>query len=646
MQINVKNLANFLIFILFIIAYWFTAIVINPQLHYFLQQSAFLTNSSYFISYIKYPGGIADYLSEFISQFFYYRLIGGFLIILIAALLGFIAIHLMEKLFGKNNYKFSALGLILLLSVLIQCNYYYPFYASIRLLMAFVFIWIFTIIKSKFSNSQYFTAFSMAILLFYLAGGAALIIFSITTILIQISLYPKKTNLYILPLFALFCAGLPYLAYKYLFLVNLPLMYSITHSKSPEILYYVPDYYLYTLYAILPSYLLIAFIYKFLQTSSKKVALKPKSHKPLISKSDKKAIKKAESKAVIQSQSSQSKWQNSPILLLTVQFIVFALLSFTLVNHTFDKTLKNKILVPYYASNGDWENVIKTAGNIEQYDIFINAEYNRALANTGKLADNLFSFAQLAGPYGLFLDGKVTSDIPFFCCDQYYDLGFMHESQHWAFEAQTIFPNSPRLLKRLVLTNLVNKKYVLAEKFLRKLDDNMLYHDWVDKYQKYIDDTTLVGKDPELSWKRKCEPLDNFSATNPFLKLKKLLEANPQNKLAFDYLICALLLDGDLANFKDMISNNSIYTRSPLPRSWDEALVLYHYRMRRPPLPNEFQYSKESQNNFSSFTKAIKPYNNDWQQIRTILNRDYGNTYWYYLKCLNPKITKAQIKRQ
>jgi hypothetical protein len=282
----------------------------------------------------------------------------------------------------------------------------------------------------------------------------------------------------------------------------------------------------------------------------------------------------------------------------------------------------------------------------EQYDLFVNAEYNRALANTGKLADNLFRFTQLAGPYGLFMDGKVTSDIPFFCCDQYYDLGFMHESQHWAFEAQTIFPNSPRQLKRLVQINLISGEYVLAQKFLKQLDKNILYHDWVAHYQKYIEDTTLVTKDPELAGKRKCEPKENFTSTNAFLKLKKLLEANPENKLAFDYLNCALLLDGDLAKFKEVLSSYPIYNHSTLPRSWDEALVLYHYSIKKAPLPDEFQFTKNSEQQFTAFTKAVKTYNNDWQQIRTSLKRDYGTSYWYYLKCLDPKVTNAQIKRR
>ena len=646
MQLNIKNLTNLLIFIVLILAGWFTAYVINPQLHYFLQQSAFLTNSTFFESFTKYPGGIADYVSEFISQFFYYRIAGSFLIILVAALLGFIAIRLIERLSGSRKYNFMVFGLLLMLSVVLQCNYYYPFYANIRLLITVAFIWLFSIMLSKYSHLRYYIICILAILLFYLAGGASLITFAIAAILLQIHLCGKKTDVLALPLFAIFCIGLPYLAYKYLFLVNLPLMYSITHSKSPEILYYVPDYRLYALYALMPASILMIVLSKKLQIRSEKAITQTKPKKSDALKAGKKIIKKTENKENIKIQPTKQRSLDSSIPLLAGQLAVIAILSVLLINYTFDKSTRNKILVSFYAANEDWQNVIKTTKTIEQYDIFVNAEYNRALANTGTLADNLFTYTQAAGQYGLFIDGKVTSDIPFFCCDQYYDLGFMNESQHWAFEAQTIFPNSPRLLKRLVQINLVNGKYELAEKFIRMLDDNMLYQDWVDRYQKYIDDTTLVGKDPEFSWKRKCEPTENFTASNPFLKLKKLVEVNPENKLAFDYLLCALLLDGDLVNFKDMISNNPIYTKSPLPRAWDEALVLYYYSTRSVPLSNDFQYTKKSEQNFTSFTKAVKPYINDWQQIRTVLQRDYGTTYWYYLKCLNPKITKVEIKRQ
>lgn len=643
MQLNVKNLTNSLLLIILLFAWWFTASVINPQLHYYLQQSAFLTDFSFFKGFARYPGGIADYMSQFIAQFFYFKILGSLLIVFTAGGLGIITIRLIESIAGNIRLRFSVIGIFLWLSILIQCNYYYPFYASVRLLMAALFVMLFVWTGSKFPQWRYPAAFLLAILLFYCAGGAALLTYSISAIFLQINTIGKKNNWIYLPLFALFSVLLPYLSYKYVFLVNLPLVYDFTHSKSPDIISYVPDYKLYALYALLPFFLFIALLYNRMKLKMQKTPTVSKTKKQ---DTHKKGLKKQDNRTVNTETTIKVKTPVSPFLWVAGQFLIVALLAVFTLNVTLDKSLRNKLLVSYYASNADWDKVSQLAKSVDGYDIFVNVEYNRALANTGKLADNLFSYAQLAGPSGLFIDGKVTSDIPFICCDQYYDLGFMHEAQHWAFEAQTIFPNSPRLLKRLVQINLVTRHYDLAQKFLDKLDANMLYHDWVEHYQRYLDDTTLVDKDPDLAYKRKCEPLEAFSASDASFKLTKLVEANPDNKMAVDYLLCSILLQGDLASFKGLIAKSGHLYGSSLPRAFDEALVLYYYVSRQEPAPGEIKYSAERQKQFNSFVKAIKPFGSDWQSARQTLGRDFGNTYWYYLKCLSPVVTKVQIKRK
>jgi hypothetical protein len=252
----------------------------------------------------------------------------------------------------------------------------------------------------------------------------------------------------------------------------------------------------------------------------------------------------------------------------------------------------------------------------------------------------------VVGSGGLFLDEHVTSDVLFLCSDQYFDLGFMHESLQRTYEAQTIFPNSPRLMKRLVQIYLINGNYSLAEKFLHSLGKNMLYHAWVEKYSEYLKDTSLIAKDPELSGKRKCEPPEEFSSSNYRYKLAKLLDTNPANKIAFDYLLSSVLLDGDLATFIQLIKEYKPLMNKPISKACDEAMVLYYYMANKTPGPDDFSFSKERKEQFIAFIKAMKPFGNDWQSARNSLAKDFGTTYWYYLKCLSPKVTKAQIKKQ
>lgn len=649
MKLNFSNLSNILLLIISMVAWWFTAYIINPELHYFLQQTAFLTDSLYFQGFARYPGGIADYVSAFIAQIFYFKIFGSLLIILVAALQGIIAINLIQRIAGKVKLNFSVFTLILLLSLLAQCNYYYPFYASIRLLITFGFVWISTLLLLQFPRLRFLNSFLLALLLFYVAGGAALFVFALTVILVQIRFSTNRMDFLILPVFAAFTGILPLIAYKYFFLVDETLVYSVTHSQKPMIISYTPDLILYTLYSLLPTFIFFALIYnKFhKKTEQPQVQTIEKKAESIITKTkDRKARDKSEKIKGTKEEMPKVTIFNSPAFWLGSQFTIILLLAIFTLSFTIDIEKRTQILVSFYNANGDWANVIKTAERIKEYDLFTNVEYNKALANTGKLAENIFNYKQMAGSSGLFVDGAVTSDVLFLCSDQYYDLGFMHESEHWTFEAQTIFPNSPRLMKRLVQINLVNRNYKLAEKFLHRLDENMLYHDWVAKYQKYINDTSLVAKDPEFSLKRKCEPIEVFTTSSYKQKLVKLLEANPSNRMAYEYLLCSLLLDGDLGSFVSTIRENKIFPKYPLPRSWAEAIILYYYISGKSPASEDIISTKQSQQQFLSFIKAMKPFGNNWPLAQQSLQKEYGTTYWYYIKCLSPKVTKAQLKKQ
>jgi hypothetical protein len=562
---------------------------------------------------------------------------------------GIIAMDLVKRVAGKVIWNFSIFALILLGSIWVQCDYHYPFYASFRLLMASAFVWIFTFLIQKFPGIRLYLGFVLAALLFYLAGGAALYVFTSAAILIQIRFLIKKTEWLVFPALILFSGIIPYLSYKYLFLVDLSLVYSITHSKSPYILFYVADYKLYALYALLPVYLLVSLLnFRFRKYPEQVTnhSVEPKKEAVSVSKQVKKNSGKTDKKPHVKSEKKPRKQWNTEYISLAGQFIVIGIVGIFCLNFTLDKVYRTKILVSYYGAERDWANVIKTAESLNDYDLFINFEYNKALANSGKLAEDLLKFPQLAGSQGLFLDAKVTSDVPFICSDQYYDLGFINESAHWTFEAQTIFPNSPRLMKRLVQIHLITGQYKIAEKFLNRLDENMLYHDWANQYRKFIQDTSLVAKDPEFSWKRKCQPTGNFTASSYVDKLHKLLEANPANKIAWEYLICSSLLNADVGTFHSLLKEDKTVGKNRLPKSWDEALVLYYYVTRSNPGPDDINFTGESQSQFISFIKAIQPFGNDWKSARQSLKNDFGSTYWYYTKCLSPKVTKAQIKQQ
>ena len=619
MKLKFLNYSNLLILLSVLTAWWVTAYIIEPFLLYYAQQIGFSTTFDFFKSYINNPGGLSNYLADFVSQFFFFNAFGSFLIVAIASVQGLMALNIVNRLIGKTKLSFSIFAVILLLGVMVLIDYHYPYHASMRLLFVFLFTWGYSIINQKFPKQSIYFWPVIALLLFYLASGAALIIFAISSAVILIHTRPKKLWLTVIPLFILFAGLVPFIGFKFLFPSSLLNLYRPTEIKHPEMLAYTTFYQLYSYYLILPVLLLSAFLLKWF-TKSKPAANPVKSKKK-----DKVSIFK------------------QTTFIMSMQVILCSALGYIIFVKSFDSFTKKLHYIDYYAEKEQWNDILKVAESIKVYDFRVNYNIDRAYAHLGQLPDKLFNYPQLLGSKGIIFDSSTMNGsflMP--TSDLYFDLGFMSESAHWAFEAQTLIPNSPRILKRLVMINLVNRKYELAEKFLKILDQNMLCKDWVDKYSKYISDTTLAANDKVIAEKRRFTPENKAINGIPVENMELLIETNKDNRMAFDYLLSLCILDINFPVFIKYVQNYRYYNIKTLPNSWAEALSVHILRMKSiPPFVSDETISKECRDRFKAFNDGMLQFNNDKDAAQKTIRRDFENTYWYYLLYLNPKITNA-----
>lgn len=619
MKNKVLNLTNGFILIFLLAAWWLTAVKIEPVLYYHFQQIGFLTTSEFFHNYAVQAGGIAEYVGEFIAQFFYFNLWGSLLIVAVAAIQGFIARDLITRLTGKNKVGLAIFGVILLLGVMVMLDYRYPYYASIRLLFAFLFTYGFYFLNSKYGRWSLYSWPALAVLLFYLGSAPSLFVFTACTLFMVIAKEKRSTWMIVVPAFIGIAALLPYLGYLFVFQTTLANLYRLSVVKPPEVLAYKTFYQLATYYALLP---LMLPVFLFL--------IRTKEEKPV---EKAKKGKNVEKKKLIY----------RPAFLIMAQAVVLTGAGYLLFIKTFDSHKKNLLRIEYHAEKGEWQKVLKVAEEINNYDFKVNFHVNRAYAHLGTLPDNLFSYPQVLGVYGLFFDNSVLNgNFTMPNSDLYYDLGFMSESQHWAFEGQTLMPNSPRILKRLVMINLINRKYQLAEEFLNVLDRNMLYHDWVAEHKKFVADTTLTNSDPEIVQKRKFNPQKRYVQINPLTDLELLFETNSTNRFAYDYLITLCILDSNFTEFLKYLPYYTSFNMKTLPRSWAEALAIYIIRNKTiPPFMTEETVSKQVKRSMMEFNKTTRQYNNNLEAAKPALRASFEDTYWYYMLFLDPKVTKV-----
>ena len=245
------------------------------------------------------------------------------------------------------------------------------------------------------------------------------------------------------------------------------------------------------------------------------------------------------------------------------------------------------------------------------------------------MGDRLFHYNQI-GSSGLFL-GWGEDAAPFFGCDLFYQLGYINEAYRWAFEALVAKGESPRILKILTLASLINGNNAVAAKFLNILDRSLFYADWAEQYRKYINDPVMLGNDPEISAKRRQLIKTDFFAdvTRYDLQLTRLLENNPDNRMAFEYLISFLLLEKNLSSFSEKMKYLNDLGYKQIPVHFEEALLASDSGYEAF-IPEGLSIRESTRHNFDGYVKASPAGSYSIDKRMEYLGDQYGNTFWYY----------------
>lgn len=293
------------------------------------------------------------------------------------------------------------------------------------------------------------------------------------------------------------------------------------------------------------------------------------------------------------------------------------------------KTLKLKKL-DYFARTEQWDKTIEECkGKLTNF--LYMCHLNMALANKGKLSDKMFNFDQ-RGPQGLLVQWNKSENISCMLSDIYFTMGATASSQEMAFEGyvSAMEDGNPRMLKRLVQTNLIYGTYPVAEKYISILEKTYAYRDWAQSQRKYLYNDEVVESDPILGTRRRMLPDRNSLAMIKGLAgdLALFLEKGPANSAALQYLGAMYLLAKDLEGFKALVEKYYGTEFLPvLPVHFQEAVIVMSEK--EPDYWKRFNVSETIVARFTDYKKQVLANRNN-SAIAGLLNRSYGNTYWFY----------------
>lgn len=624
-----KGLLYLLMAVTAVFSVLFSIFFIKPALIHHFQQIAWHTNGEFLAYYLNYTGGPSEYVALFMTQFFYSNILGGLIISCFALITSLFTYKTLEIHFQKMKFQYLLIPLIQIFILALMCDYQFHFSIVVNLLLVSAFLFICAVLNKYVCYKFKFHTLIAGVLLYYLSGGAYFIIFMLSALILLV----KKLDKYRLLNATAFLTStllVPLVAYEFLFLSSLRTTYlHATPIVAPMLRYQLSPLF-YASLAAIPVVILMSTVLSIIPN---------KGNSNQTSKGEKKNVTKLENK-VNTTINLNLKTQR---LAIFFEILVLLLVSI-LILYTFHKPLeKLKAEIDYYAYHKNWDKVIALSTKVKKYDRMINFQYNRALSHKGLLLEKLFSYEQILGSQGLFIDVPFTSEVALPNSDLYFDLGNIEESQRFAFEAQTAMPYSPRVLKRLALNCIILNQKMAAATFINVLANNPMENAWVEKHRILVADANLANTDSLIAKKRMDMHKTASIKNAPSIKLISLLDKNPANKAAFEYLLALDLLDHNLNDFLLDLEMLPRFHIKKLPTVVEEAIVLFRTIKPENEELRRYKISSSTMGRFRQFSALTNQNKGDKKKAKQA-TAAFKNTYWYYVLFLSPKVTNIKIE--
>jgi hypothetical protein len=607
------NIGSIIFKILFFAFAWLYILrVVNPEITYFIQQPAFYVGKRYIYGHLSYPGGIIEYVSAFLSQFLYFPWIGALVFVLVIWFISFITGRIL-KLIGLNAFKLLLQLFPAIVLLYIHSSNDYILATTMILLSSVLFFYFYILFRDKTAVIRSVVLILSSVALFYISGGGALLHYVFLCLLFEIFNFKRYKTALIILASLLFAAIIPYLSARFIFYVAMKQAYFFLLLPEP---YYHPPVLLYVLFVFYAVPIVLGVLKKYNILSS-----------DYLLNTGKHAGKKL-----------------LPYLMFAIEVVIVG--GLTVLTMVFAVKPEQKFVnnIRYLAYNEEWKKILELVRKHPSNDMFVNFHTARALYHTGKMADDLFNYSQYWGKHSLFLGEIVSRTLLMDNSDVYFDLGHIRAAQHWAYEAQTIYENSPRIIKRLSLTNIILGNYDAAASILGILRNNIIYRKWADHYLQYLDDPTKLTEDSLIMAKRNLLPARIFftDRENVNHDLELLVRENPKNRMAFEYLMAYYLLSNEVTNAVSNFRYLEGLGYEKIPRTYEEAFMVYLTRKDTNRIDlGGYTISENTIENYRNYARIFSSHKNDLRAAQGELHNRLGNTYWYYLH-FNSPVTKGK----
>lgn len=558
--------------------FWFFCFQYQYHLFFIEQMQLFMLSSSHFLTYFEKPAALASYSGDFLVQFYYLRGGGALVITLLLASIGVLTLAIIRRFRNfKNWFILSFLPVVGICILHLDINY--PLSATMAFLYVLIMIFLYTVIVKK-SLRMLLLAF-MALFGYWLIGFQY-ILFIVVALIFEWAINPiKSRKQLILPsVLTLAAIVIPILS---------RLHFALTYQQI--FVYPMQDFKPVGWFLLIPS-TAILFLIMLSNLFLRKLS-----------------------------------WIAGLIQLGVI--VLVAIGGFRAkANFDLEKTLS--IDSELYFNNISKARQLSLSHNLRSS---VGAYYyNLINAISGTLPDHFLEGNQ-TGTRGLFLpvDYQQNYITITFSNEVFYYLGDVNASQHFALLGTIFSPKqqSSRLMRRLAQINIINGEYAVAEKYLKMLGKTLFHKRWARSVEPLLYEEDLRAQSAWISNKRGLKPHSQIikKSNDNETTLKLLLESNPDNYLAKDYLLCLYLMEKNLEAFFQVYSEEIENTPNiRIPELYQQALLIINVRYPDTPIWGKIRIDTDLIKRFTHYTNQFDQYLGDGEYLKA----EFENTYWFY----------------
>jgi len=585
---------------------------IIPQAHPFITGWPFLINS------LDLPGGFVEYVSGFLSQGFYYSWLGTIIIVISALCLCELSRrHLLIAGYARATLLASVPAVIIFL---VYSRYKHPLPVCLTVSLGLLCSLLFEIIPSRRSVIRASAYCLMAAVIFWLSGTGGLSVFLLMTVIYAIFIH-RDWRLTIPAPLASFAVvwGMT----EFLFLIPPQKAFLILTPVSPALTADM-NIFLRVLIVLLYGFVPLSVVLMFL---GRMVFSRMAKNRKIRSKSKK--GKKGLNAA------GQKKFSLTIIRKTVITAVPVVLMAAGLY-FSYDRMRKPFVLTNDYALRKQWNNILKLARSLPRgkTNVYFNHDIVRALYHTGRLPYDLFRYPQT--PHGLLLthEKKESCLTQLKLCDIFMEMGQVNIAERLASEILSTKGQFGNAIEKLAWINIIKGQTETARIYLNALKKNLIYRKNAEKLLIALnnnftpDQAAYIDRIRSYMLEQGHKGIVKESVEQMLLEL---LVHNPNNKMAFEYLMACYLLTRQVDKIVTNMERLHNLGYQEIPTLYEEAILIYFGSQRQKVDLKKFNIKHETFERYMRFVQlrnAMQPRNR--QAVLRRLVVEFGSSYFFY----------------